>query len=322
VDDRAPIDYNLIFLDDQDATTRSSFLSALESSEGIAAVATFDESEVPVVVDGVEMASSLALQSVASASLADVWRDDDPILLTPGTVVAPSWVLDSLAVVDGATVTLELGDTTQTVTLVQDNRVAAAVTHPETFGSADAGRPAMAWLRFTDDADRDSTIDAAFALADERGIVLQSIDVSDYRDTLESTLNTMLLVVVGLLAVAVVIALIGVSNTLSLSVFERTRESALLRALGFTRHQLRRSLAIEGVLLAAVGASIGILLGVAYGWVGTFTLVGDAMQPRVAVPWASVGLIVVVALGCGLLASVLPARRAVEADPVVALADR
>ena len=96
----------------------------------------------------------------------------------------------------------------------------------------------------------------------------------------ERVIDTLLAIVVGLLGVAVVIALIGVANTLSLSVLERRRESATLRAIGLSRRQLRWMLAVEGMLIAGVGAVLGAGLGLLYGWAGaviTFGEIGDVM---------------------------------------------
>src|SRR5690606_40224871 len=73
----------------------------------------------------------------------------------------------------------------------------------------------------------------------------------------------------GLLGLAIVIALFGIANTLTLSVVERTRESALLRALGLTRRQLRRMLSVEALVMAVIGAFTGVVLGVAFGWAAT-----------------------------------------------------
>ena len=126
-------------------------------------------------------------------------------------------------------------------------------------------------------------------------------------------------IVVGLLAVAVVIALIGVTNTLSLSVIERTRESATLRAIGLSKEQLRGMLAVEGVLIAGVGAILGIVLGLVFGWAGAATALSVMGDVRYAVPWADMGIVLAVALVAGLLASVLPARAAARTSPVAAL---
>lgn len=142
------------------------------------------------------------------------------------------------------------------------------------------------------------------------------------RVALSRALEVMLLVATGLLAMAVAIALIGVSNTLSLSVIERTREQGLLRALGLTRVQLRATLAAEAVLMSSTAAALGVLLGIALGWAGTVTLIGTVTDQGAVldVPWVRLGGIVVVALVAGLLAAHLPGRRAARIAPATALA--
>jgi putative ABC transport system permease protein len=92
--------------------------------------------------------------------------------------------------------------------------------------------------------------------------------------------------VIGLLGISVVIAMIGIANTLGLSVLERARENAMLRALGLTRGQLRRTLAVEAVLLAVVATGLGTVIGVGFGWVGYETFVERARgEVPLQVPW-------------------------------------
>ena len=137
----------------------------------------------------------------------------------------------------------------------------------------------------------------------------------------ETMINGMMALLVGLIAVAVLIALVGVANTLSLSVIERTRESATLRAIGMTRGQLRRSLAVEALLLSLVSGVVGVILGTLFGWLGSymvFSLYGDTVFPF---EWATNGVVLGVAALAALLASVAPARRAVKTPPVEALAE-
>jgi len=140
------------------------------------------------------------------------------------------------------------------------------------------------------------------------------------RASYQNVVDTSLTVVIALLAVSVIIALIGVANTLSLSVIERRRESAMLRALGLTRGQLRGMLAIEGVMIAGAGAVIGIVAGLAYGWIGSSILLTSMVEVPLVVPWQHIALVAAVALASGLLASVLPARSAARTPPAAALA--
>lgn len=150
------------------------------------------------------------------------------------------------------------------------------------------------------------------------------IDVSGpvaARTQWEIMINGMMALLVGLIAVAVLIALVGVANTLSLSVIERTRESATLRAIGMTRGQLRRSLAVEALLLSLVSGVVGVALGTLFGWLGSymvFSLYGDTVFPF---EWTTNGAVLGVAALAALLASVAPARRAVKTPPVEALAE-
>ncbi|MCC9146625.1 MULTISPECIES: FtsX-like permease family protein [unclassified Arthrobacter] len=169
---------------------------------------------------------------------------------------------------------------------------------------------------------------ATNALIDLRTDVAEALDVDDYavsgsaieRGAFEQVINVLLMVVTGLLGVAVVIALVGVANTLSLSVLERTRESSLLRALGLTRGQLRGMLALEAVLIAGVAALMGSVLGSLYGWLGAQSALGSFTTVAPSLPWLQLLAVLAVALLAGLGASVLPARRAARLSPVAGLA--
>ncbi|RFD76166.1 multidrug DMT transporter permease [Gardnerella vaginalis] len=141
------------------------------------------------------------------------------------------------------------------------------------------------------------------------------------RATWESAINTIMMVFVGLIAVAVVIALIGVANTLSLSVIERTKESATLRAIGMTRGQVRRSLALEATLISLTSTVSGLIVGTAFGWIGSYMVFSVIGKVPFVVDWTIYAVLALIALLAALLSSVLPARRAVKSSPVVALAE-
>lgn len=141
------------------------------------------------------------------------------------------------------------------------------------------------------------------------------------RAALKGVLDTVLGVVVGLLGVAVLIALVGISNTLSLSVLERTHESGLLRALGLSKRQLRRSVGLEAVLLAGVATVLGLALGIVYGAAGTATVLPPGTVIIMTVPWGRLAIVAVAAVAAGWLASVLPSIRAARVSPATALAE-
>lgn len=301
------------------------FAETARDVDGVAALATFGRQDAQVVSAGTRPEEAVVFDAsvVDATSLADVWRDDAALAgLGAGAILSPGWLFEWTGVPDGGSVTLSIGGADRSFQLI----AVAGLDTPlvaESDLPASTALPAAAgfWVRLDDDVDADRVLDDIYDLADAQGLTIDAGDASGYRQTLSSALDALLLVITALLGVAVLIAVIGVGNTLSLSVIERTRESALLRALGFTRRQLRQALAIEGALLALVGTLIGIVLGTAFGWIGAMTLVGDSWPLALAFPLGRVALITVVALSCGLVASVLPARRGVRADPVVALAD-
>ena len=137
----------------------------------------------------------------------------------------------------------------------------------------------------------------------------------------DRTIDSLLMIILGLLAVAVAIALIGVANTLSLSVLERRRESATLRAIGMTRKQIRCSLAVESGLIALGSSLSGMVLGLLFGWAAAYEIFSSLGTVAFPIPW-SIGLVILlVALVAAILASVLPARRVNRTPPVVALAE-
>lgn len=147
------------------------------------------------------------------------------------------------------------------------------------------------------------------------------IAVAETREQIQQVVTIMLGLVVGLLAISVLIALVGVGNTLGLSVVERTREIGLLRALGLTRRQVRAMFGQEAVLESLAAAILGVLLGGGYGIGGSYALLGGlGMDVVVSVPWAQLGAAAVIAIAAGWLASVIPGRHAARISPATALA--
>ncbi|RKN40672.1 FtsX-like permease family protein [Micromonospora endolithica] len=148
------------------------------------------------------------------------------------------------------------------------------------------------------------------------------LDQGAYKKMLTGTVDMLLAFVTALLGLAVVIALVGVANTLGLSVLERTRENAVLRAVGLSRGGMRAMLAVEAVLTAGVGVVLGIALGTGVSAAAMALLGRISGDFTVALPLGRLGLIVGVAVAAALVASVLPARRALARPVVEALGDQ
>jgi putative ABC transport system permease protein len=144
--------------------------------------------------------------------------------------------------------------------------------------------------------------------------------VAEWRAQLTSQVDTLIGVVAALLAIAILIALIGIMNTLSLSVVERTRESATIRAIGLTRGQLRAMLLTEALLMGVVGALVGVGFGLLYGWATTRVLF-TGFAAIVTVPVGQLLGYVALAAVAAALAAVLPARKAARASIVAAMGE-
>lgn len=141
----------------------------------------------------------------------------------------------------------------------------------------------------------------------------------EYLDNQEAQLDQFLVVVNALLGLAIIIAVLGIVNTLALSVLERTRELGLLRAVGMTRRQLRRMVRWEAVLISVFGGLMGTAIGVLFGVVLT-TALPESLVGAVAIPSGQLVVLVVIAGLFGLVAGSIPARRAARLDILTAVA--
>ena len=140
-------------------------------------------------------------------------------------------------------------------------------------------------------------------------VVLSVLDSADFAAALADQVNQILVILYALLGLSIVIAILGIINTLALSVIERTREIGLMRAVGLGRLQLAGIITIESVLTAVFGTVVGVALGVAVAAAlpGVFTEVG---LTTLAIPWAQLAGMVALAAAVGVLAALWPATRA------------
>ncbi|MGK3649222.1 FtsX-like permease family protein [Pseudarthrobacter enclensis] len=323
------------------ATARQAFDDALAETYPVdmavtAGALTTAQRDAVARIDGVAAAALLpaagrvgqqgAQDPVYAVDAAEAGRllRDTTLVLEPGKIYLPEGARPGRADVTGAagTVTLEA--------VVLRTRNIPALVSAETAQQSglvgDAAAGSALWLRLADapgggqlSGDRIKDIQSAVATA--TGVAGGAVSgAAIERVTFNEVIDVLLLVVTGLLGVAVLIALIGVANTLSLSVLERTRENSLLRALGLTKNQLRGMLALEAALVAGVAALLGSVLGSLYGWLGARSALGSLAEVTPAVPWLQLLGVLAVAVVAGLLASVIPARREARLSPVEGLA--
>jgi putative ABC transport system permease protein len=143
-------------------------------------------------------------------------------------------------------------------------------------------------------------------------------DQAQSKQSITEDIDRMLNLIYGLLFLAVVIALIGIANTLALSIHERRREIGLLRAVGMTRGQVRRAVRWEAVLIALLGTALGALLAIGGAW-GIVQALADQNITTFAIPTTQMIVITLLAGGAGVVAAVGPARRAAKLDVLDAI---
>ncbi|MEU8620229.1 ABC transporter permease [Streptomyces sp. NPDC048623] len=145
------------------------------------------------------------------------------------------------------------------------------------------------------------------------------MDQKDIRDMFGGAINMMLNIMYGLLAMALIIAVLGVVNTLAMSVFERQQEIGMLRAIGLDRRRVKRMVRLEAVVISLFGAVVGIALGSFLGWAIGETLKSSLPDYALVLPWGRIGIFVLLAGLVGVLASLWPARSAAKLNMLAAI---
>jgi putative ABC transport system permease protein len=144
-------------------------------------------------------------------------------------------------------------------------------------------------------------------------------DQAQYKAATTSRVDQLQALITVLLALAIVIAVLGILNTLALSVLERTRELGLLRAVGMSRRQTKRMIRWEAVIVAVIGAVLGLAVGVFFGW-AVVRAIADTGISSLSIPLRQLVVYVVIAGLLGVLAAVFPARRAARLNVLAAIA--
>ncbi|OIJ87397.1 ABC transporter permease [Streptomyces colonosanans] len=155
------------------------------------------------------------------------------------------------------------------------------------------------------------------ALGDNPAIQVQ--DKKDISNSVGQVFTMMLNMLYGLLAMAVIVAVLGVINTLAMSVFERSQEIGMLRAIGLDRRGIKRMVRLESLVISLFGGVLGIGLGVFFGWAAGELLGTKLATYQLVLPWGRMALFLLMAAAVGILAALWPARRAARMNMLAAI---
>jgi putative ABC transport system permease protein len=163
-----------------------------------------------------------------------------------------------------------------------------------------------------------TTVTAAVTAATKEFGNVEVKDQTAFREQQAGFIDQLLGLITALLAFAILIALFGIVNTLGLSIFERTRELGLIRAVGMSRKQVKRMIRWESVIIAVMGALLGVVIGVFFGWALQQALANQGVTELV-IPVGQLAVYVLFAGLAGVLAAIWPARRAAKLNVLEAI---
>jgi putative ABC transport system permease protein len=324
IDQHYPFDY-VVQASNGGQVVPPGVVSALQAAPALGVVAADYSRQAPV--NGVQAEVGAIGRAALGVSVRPAMISGSLAAIGPGTVGVGSGQLAKLGAHQGGTLVVRAPSGTSETLRVVAVYDSAGLNLPDVLMSVSdytrAFRPAGADMVFVNRAPGASVaasraaVDAA--TASDPLLVVNTI--AAYKATLASRVNQILTLFGALLGLAVLIALLGISNTLSLSVIERTRESALMRALGLTRGQLRRMLLTEALLMAALAIVLGAGLGVTFGVVMVHAFVQSTDgQGLLSIPYSHIALYAAIAVCAALAAAALPARRAARTSVVSAMA--
>ena len=252
-------------------------------------------------------------------------QSGDPVAsANPDSIIMTQEAADDNGVALGDSVTVEFaatGEQTLTVGAIYDNE----------FLIGHYMIDLSAWETYFDSTD-DSVISAAVA----PGVDAAAADAAlapfendfpqlnfetrgEFQDRVEGQLDSLLIIINVFLGLAILIALLGIVNTMALSVLERTQEIGLMRAVGMTRGQTRGMVILEAGVVSLFGALLGIVVGLAFGWLAVLAI-PESMINQLSIPAVTLVIYVIVATLAGFVAALLPARRAARLNVLEAIA--
>ena len=279
------------------------------------------------LVDGVTTeVGGIEPDTIADAYVFD-WREgDDSVLATMGTtkaVVSSNYAEDHDISVGDVLTLRSTADRTAEITvagtfepppfypLIESVNVSTAL-FDELY---DRPRNRWTWANVPGDASEENRAEMEQAISGFPDTQLETRE--EWIEREDSDFNEFISFLYVMLTLAVFVSIFGMINTLVLSVYERTREIGMLRAIGMTRRQVRRMIRQESIITALIGAAIGLPLGIFLA-----ALVNRALAEydiRFSIPWGQLLVLTIVAIVIGILAAIMPARRAAKLNPLEAI---
>ncbi|MGW3656678.1 ABC transporter permease [Streptomyces sp. NPDC005151] len=201
----------------------------------------------------------------------------------------------------------------------EENEFLSPVLMPKDILTAHQSHPDIReiWLRTDGGASKANEQAVVDALGDNPAMSV--MDRQDIRDRFGGFISMALNIMYGLLAMALIIAVLGVINTLAMSVFERQQEIGMLRAIGLDRRKVKRMIRLEAVVISVFGAVVGVALGTFLGWAIGRTLASSIPDYALVIPWDRIAVFLVLAALVGVLASLWPARSAAKLNMLTAI---
>ncbi|MFB7918614.1 ABC transporter permease [Streptomyces sp. NPDC056061] len=299
----------------------ASALKALEKADGVAAVSPRQDAwpkvgDDHVAVSGVtaDALSELFVVKTVSGSIDSITKGE--LAVSESTAKKNNWKTgDTLPVVfdDDKKGELKVGAVYEDNEFLSSAVLSKDILAPHT-PYADIRE---VWLKMDGGQSAASEKAVVKALGDNPAMSI--IDRQGIRDMFGGFVNTALNIMYGLLAMALIIAVLGVVNTLAMSVFERQQEIGMLRAIGLDRRRVKRMIRLEAVVISVFGAVVGIVLGTFLAWAIGQTLKSDIPDYALVIPWGRIGIFLLLSGLVGVLAALWPARSAAKLNMLTAI---
>ena len=292
------------------------FAAALRATPGVRTVA--EERLTHVEIDGESEESFQAFDTDTIAQLFDLGNVEGDItqLGADGIAVkADKGATDRPHLGDTKEVTFTTGTKTFVVRAVYDNGNEWVGDHFVGLEAFAGNVPAQLDARVYVAADDEAAIERVAAPYPTADVM----NKHEFMQSQNAQIDTMLTLIYAMLALAVLIALLGIANTLALSIHERKRELGLLRAVGMTRAQVRSSVRWESVVIALFGTALGLVVGAFFGWAMMKALADEGLD-TFTIPVGQLAVVTTIAALAGVGAAIMPARRASRIDVLKAVA--